>query len=135
MTDEPQKTNAWPALDRLTDVVVTIRRLTEDHGSIHTARSLPNRYAREANVMEITPRSSYGQRASDQAVAAARRLRELVEAEERARGEAERDEQLRAIQRDIESFRSVLPNLAAKAAVELGVLAREIDPDRSEPEA
>jgi len=63
------------------------------------------------------------------------RIKELIErcranamACERIRGEQERDILLRQYALELEAIRAVLPTIAAQAAIEIGVIAREMIP-------
>lgn len=90
-----------------------------------TARALPEQ--RVNNLKRVEPTVSYyGNRLTEEDALAFGRVKSLAIKIERADGERQRDAALREIAADLEAWRAVLPDLAARACIELGVAARAL---------
>lgn len=94
-------------------------------GPYTQARNLPQE--REFRAKQIVVQTSaYGAeiKAEDRALAA--RLKDQLIEEAKREGEIERDRRLSAYARELESLRAALPAMAAKAAIEAGLIARHL---------
>jgi len=119
--------------DALTVFFATVDRLKalfSDYGLLAKARGIPADRVRAVNVLRITT-DSYG-RMTPELDALAQRAFTHMKAEERTAGEAERDLLLAAYAAELESLRAILPSVAAKASIELGVIARALTNEASE---
>jgi hypothetical protein len=118
--------------DALQELIATIERvkcLTDtsvNYSMLSKARALPATYVGAASGLRIAHDSVYGGRAAAMQEELAKKLAERMSAEERARGERERDILLSKYSAELESLRAILPSLAAKAAVEIGMIARAL---------
>lgn len=110
--------------------VDSLKALFSDYGLLAKARGIPADRVRAVNVLRITT-DSYG-RMTPELDALAQRAFTHMKAEERTAGEAERDLLLAAYAAELESLRAILPSLAAKASIELGVIARALTNEASE---
>jgi hypothetical protein len=105
----------------------TIGQLRAIEAAINEAQALPNRYANQVDLVGIYGREgNYGPSASDDAIQAVLRGKRRAAADERRRGEIERDEKLAALAIELHSLRCALPAVAASASISLGTLARKI---------
>lgn len=101
-----------------------LKTLFGDYGLIEKARSIPNDKVRAVNALRIGV-DGYS-RMTPELDALAQRAFTYMKAEERTAGEAERDLLLATYAAELESLRAILPSLAAKASIELGVIARSL---------
>jgi hypothetical protein len=109
----------------LTDLIATINRFSEITRLIETARKLPDRYSGEANRIRLDVHDvTYSER--DAMVKLGSKAVHIVIAQERQRGETERAELLLKYAAELESLRAVIPQLAAKSAIEIGAMARSL---------
>ena len=118
-------------LDEFFAVVKRIGELTDNTTSYclqRRARNLPKIYAGQASAMTLNENSYTSYRAPDNVRVAFTLAVKRVTKEERERGERERDHLLFQYSEELESLRAILPSLAARAAIEIGVIAREIKP-------
>jgi hypothetical protein len=100
-----------------------IDSITRQHGLASAARDLPKRYASQAEQIKLSMSDvSFSERDAIHKLGS--RAVHIVIAQERQRGEMERDALLAKYAAELESLRAVLPHLAAKAAIELGEIAR-----------
>ncbi len=117
-------------IQRLIATVERVRILTdasESYSTLSKARGLPSTYAQAARSLKIiNPDMGYGSRLSPIQEELAKKLGERMALEEHARGERERDILLSKYSAELESLRAILPSIAAKAAVEIGVVARSL---------
>ena len=94
--------------------------------------SIPTAEQKAASVSEYYQSLKVGfdrygnQQVPNNLVEAAKRANDVIKSEVAAAVEKEFQEQVQAVAVKIETLRAVLPQLAAKAAVELGQTAREI---------
>jgi len=112
------------SLDKFIEHVARIKAFIGDYGLLAKARGIPNDRVRAVNVLRITT-DSYG-RMTPELDALAQRAFTHMKEEERAAGEAERDRLLIEYAAELESIRAILPELAAKAAIDLGTIARAL---------
>jgi hypothetical protein len=101
-----------------------IKAIFGDYGLLAKARGIPSDRVRAVNVLRITT-DSYS-RMTPELDALAQRAFTLMKAEERAAGESERDALFTEYAAELESLRAILPSLAAKASIEIGVIARSL---------
>lgn len=94
------------------------------------AGEIPDHRYYEANRVRLTSSDSYGglDRIDKETGERARQALSRFVADERKRGEAERDHVLSECAAQIEQIRASLASLIGPAVVALGVLAREIKP-------
>lgn len=104
--------------------VERLKALLGNYGLIEKARGIPNDKVRAVNALRIGV-DGYS-RMTPELDALAQRAFTHMKAEERAAGEAERDLLLAEYAAELESLRAILPSLAAKASIELGVIARSL---------
>ncbi len=100
-------------------------------GLLDRARGIPNDNVRAVNALRITA-GSYD-RMTPELDALAQRAFAHMKVEERAAGEAERDLLLAEYAAELESLRAILPSLAAKASIEIGVIARSLTEQERTP--
>jgi hypothetical protein len=112
------------SLDQFIEHVARIKAFFGDYGLLAKARGIPNDRVRAVNALRITT-DSYG-RMTPELDALAQRAFTHMKAEERTAGEAKRDLLLADYAAELEALRVALPELAAKAAIDIGVLARAI---------
>tara|TARA_R110000868_G_scaffold118062_9_gene313347 strand:- start:4999 stop:5346 length:348 start_codon:yes stop_codon:yes gene_type:complete len=93
---------------------------------VTSAHNLPNSYAASARKVSVTGNTYFDD--DKRSLAKATEIADRAVEEMRREGELERDELLAALSLKIEAARVLLPDLAAKACIELGCLAREIKP-------
>jgi hypothetical protein len=102
-----------------------VKRMTDQYGLIRAARDLPGNYGCEAARVRLAlGHVSFADQ--DHIEKLGTQVIELVKAQETLRGEIERDALLGKYAAELESLRAILPQIAAKAAIELGELAREL---------
>jgi len=114
------------AIQELAAASASINRMIEE---TKAARKLPNERARECDLIKIHngEASSWGSnhyKAPDEVYTRFRDAAKEFAANERRLAEGERDARLSSLATQAEAIRAVLPQLAAKAAIELGTLAR-----------
>jgi len=117
------------ALKQLIAVVDKIKILTssEPYSTLVKARALPNEYAREVGSLRIDSGSAYGGRPSESQIKLADNLKKRMIEAERYRGWNERRVLLSKYASELEGLRAILPALAAKASVEIGITARGLE--------
>jgi hypothetical protein len=107
------------SIAELEKAVARIRMIRER--LIEAERNRPDRYAHNVKNVRLDIYIK-----NDDARAALKSVQAEMEVSERQRGEAERDAALSALAMDLESLRAVLPQLAAAASIEIGVIARDL---------
>ncbi|WP_457797592.1 hypothetical protein [Methylocystis sp. S23] len=107
------------SIAELEKAVARIRMIRER--LIEAERNRPDRYAHNVKNVRLDIYIN-----NDDARAALKSVQAELEVSERKRGEAERDAALSALAMDLESLRAVLPQLAAAASIEIGVIARDL---------
>ena len=113
--------------DALTVFFARVARLNQlfgDYGLLSKARGIPDDRVRAVNALRINV-DGYS-RMTPELEAIAQRAFAHMKAEERSAGSRERDTLLAEYAAELESLRAILPSLAAKASIELGVIARSI---------
>lgn len=95
-------------------------RLWLDKGK--AAEGWPDIYAVSARKIAVNGNTHYDN--DKLALAKAREIKDRAEAEMRAAGEERRDQELVTVRTKVETYRVRLPDLSAKACIELGVIAR-----------
>jgi hypothetical protein len=113
--------------DALTVFFARVARLNQlfgDYGLLSKARGIPDDRVRSVNALRIGV-DGYS-RMTPELDALAQRAFTLMKAEERAAGESERDALFTEYAAELESLRAILPSLAAKASIEIGVIARSL---------
>lgn len=111
------------AFAELENHVVAIKALLAKASSAH---GLPDRYAASARKITVNGNTYYDD--DKLAIMKAQEIKDRAESEMRADGETKRAEILSVCAARIEAFRVLLPELAAKACIELGVTGREMQP-------
>ncbi|CAN7395330.1 hypothetical protein [Neorhizobium sp. LjRoot104] len=122
------------ALNELANIVSAITSLTDDgdYGALTKVRQIPGTWARRVEAISISARDgSYAREAKPEDVEVAKAIRAEMVSRFQTRGIAERDEKLREISARLESLRAILPAIAAKAAVEIGAIARGLEKEAS----
>lgn len=114
------------------EIVDRISKLMDDssYGVVSKARRLPTEYVDNIKTLKVEHRY-YGNRIPDEHLAAMEQVKTAMCESERARGEADRNQKLLAISAELESLRAILPNLAAKMAIEVGKRARALADEAS----
>ncbi len=120
-------------MSKLAEFLAAVKRIEEltsdvSYGLIAKARDLPKIYAGQASAMTLNENSFTSYRAPDNVKVAFALVVKRVTKEERERGERERNHLLFQYSEELESLRAILPSLAARATIEIGVIAREIKP-------
>jgi len=98
-------------------------RLGEIELEVKQAEVLPQLYGGAVMRAVIDAGNSYA-KPTERALDLLRKAQIAVSDQERARGAQERDEKIRKLGLELEAIRIMLPELAAKASVELGSIAR-----------
>lgn len=113
------------ALGRFNDAVNRIRNTIIE---AERARKLPDERYSMAMRVKLMNGDSYW-KADEEAFQDARKALGAWVAEQRKRGERERDEKLKALSLELHSLRAVLPALAAAATIQLGAIASGMSED------
>lgn len=92
---------------------------------VEKIRKLPITLELDVDGLDVCQKSSYGSPTREQKVLASRVFDEMKKSE-RARGKKLRAERLLELSAELESLRAVLPSMAAKLSIELGVKARDL---------
>lgn len=87
-----------------------------------SAEHLPDRYAASARKLHVNGNTHYDD--DKLALAKAIEIKDRAEAEMRIAGEERRDQELLTVRSKVEAYRVRLPDLSAKACIDLGVIAR-----------
>ena len=118
----------------MTDAIKSLARyaarlsdLCNDGGAapIATALHQPDRCAAKADQLSVVQKDTTWGRDSD-LIKEATQIKAAIKAEFRRQGEVKRETDLAAIEAEIETIRAVICNIAAKAAIEAGAVAREV---------
>lgn len=118
------------ALQQAVGQIDALMRKAED------AAKIPDRRYNEANRVRLTSRDPYGgfDHIDKEIGERARQALGRFVADERKRGEVERDQALSECAAQIEQIRATLASRIGPAVVALGVYAREIKPSPAPPE-
>lgn len=106
----------------LTQLSAALRRLNEIPALVQRIKNIPDDYAGFVDRVHFSRFNETRERdlvVARNAIASARES-------ERHRGEIERDERLLALSHEIDAIRAILPQLAARAAIDLGAVARQM---------
>ncbi|WP_028732114.1 hypothetical protein [Rhizobium leguminosarum] len=117
------------AISELANVVSKIANLSSTETNYHgigEARYMPFKMSWAAQRIRFTADNGYG-KPEPESEAIALEMHKRLTAEYQAKAEAAMRDRLRAISRELEALRAILPSLAAKAAVEAGVIARQCE--------
>lgn len=118
------------AIDQLFALIKKIEEATGYSGATYGTRILSARAIPETRVhglRRVQPYiDGYGQRLDEHEKAAWVRAKTIAVELERRDAEKERDKTLREIAADLEAWRAVLPDLAARASIALGEIARDL---------
>jgi len=99
----------------------------EQYGAIGKANAIPYAWKRRVEAVSISARDgSWAREAKPEDIEAAKQIREELALRYEAAGRAERSAEIAKISAEIEQLRVILPQIAAKACVELGIVAREV---------
>lgn len=113
---------------RLVALVEKIKRLSNtenQYSGIGEARFQPSRMIGAAKGIKIAARDDFGNRADQAELDAATEIQNEFVERYRIKGEEAKRARLVEIANELESLRIELPHVAAKACIEIGVLARE----------
>ncbi|GLK86637.1 hypothetical protein [Ancylobacter defluvii] len=109
--------------DALAKLLATNRRLLDIEREAEAARCLPAAYANAIERVSVSG-DGYYSRSTPEDIERVKAAQKKLAAEERRRGEIERDEMLRALGLELDAIRATLPGLAAAASIELGAIPR-----------
>lgn len=112
-------------MDEITKFLATVSQLQKLRSQIDTARNLPDNFEAQGKAFRVVD-YEYGQ-AQGITKDAIKRVCELVRIEFREKGESARREALAALAIELDVLRTALPSLASKAAIEFGVIARQVE--------
>lgn len=122
MTDQPKT-----ALEQFLATAERVNAILGQFGDISNARALPGQALRVAEMVDIRP---YHHDDRNKGVLSqaniAREIQKTLADRNRGAAERERDARLCALAAELTAIRSALPNLAARAAIELGVTSRAL---------
>lgn len=109
------------------DISDRIRKIMDSGKSslVERIQNLPNSLEDDVNGLVVSQRSNYGSLTMEQKDLASRIFNEMKKSE-KERGKKLRAEKLMALSAELEGLRSVLPSMAAKLSIELGVKSREL---------
>lgn len=110
-------------LKRIVDRIADLMH-DEHHGPVGRARKLASERAGVVQRFRIS-KDGYNSMTDEEQKLAQDAFTEMKRVQ-RARGEVERVEELRKMSAELESMRAILPRLAARAAIDAGVRAREL---------
>lgn len=127
MTDQPKT-----ALEQF---LATAERVKSLLSAAEEARKLPERRPSIVKSVNIETPTWTIPESQKIAIEAAKTVRDALVDRYRAAGERERDTKLCALAAELTAIRSVLPNLAARAAIELGVTSRALFAEAQEGSA
>ena len=102
------------------EVHVKVIRQWMEHAK--SAQGIPDRYAASARKITVNGNTHYDD--DKLALAKAKEIAGRAEEKMRSDGERRRDQELATARAKVEAYRVRLPDLSAKACVELGVIAR-----------
>ncbi|MDR6954198.1 hypothetical protein J2X65_003566 [Ancylobacter sp. 3268] len=111
--------------DALAKFMAAGRRLTEIEEMAKAAEYLPTSYANAIERVAVSGEGYYS-RATPEDIERVKAAQKALAAEERRRGEIDRDDKLRALGLELDAIRVTLPGLAAAASIELGAIARRM---------
>lgn len=111
--------------DALAKFMAAGARLTKIQEEAKAAEYLPTGYANAIERVSVSADGYYG-RATPEDVERVKAAQKALAAEERRRGEIERDEKVRKLGLELDAIRATLPGLAAAASIELGEIARNM---------
>jgi hypothetical protein len=120
-------------MSKLAEFLATVKRIEEltsdaDYGLVASARAIPRHLTADVARMTLNESSYTGYRAPDHVKELFASVVRKATIEATARGKRECDHLLFQYSEELESLRAVLPSLAVQAAIEIGVIAREMKP-------
>lgn len=115
------------AIERIHEL--TFGNTTYTYGPVEIARRFPK--TRVDALASIEVRSSHNFSPTEEQRAVLDRVKAAMVASEHEIGVAQMRGALGGFALELESLRAVLPGLAARAAIEAGVVARQLDTERS----
>lgn len=118
-------------MEALRELRRTLAQITSIQESISSAENLAAMHKRYLAEFRVGV-DQYGNRTiSETLLEPARRAKEVISRELVTHIAEQHQETLRKASRDLEAIRAVLPSMAAKAAIELGVIARQYETEAS----
>lgn len=125
MSEEQKQETAISKLARYSSRLADLVRTEDIYRGIGEARHLANKYGFAAQRIHVAKKDHYGPDVSKETRELADALTQELERRFRVEAEAMTRKRLIEIAGEIETIRAILPQLAAKAAIEAGVIARE----------
>lgn len=122
--------SAIEELSKIASRIASLSSTETEYQGIGEARNMPRKMSWASERIRITADNGYGS-SGKEAEVIAKEMQQRLAAEYKAKAEAAMRQRLLAIASELEALRAILPSLAAKAAVEAGVVARGCEAEAS----